>query len=334
MIHSGKAFDISELSKHRTELMGFCAICIIICHFLLVYSGGGILRRILVLGNYGVQGFAFLSGIGLHRSIENRKGSLTCWYIRRLSRIVVPYLIVGIPYWTFYTINHSGGFWEFFKGISFISFWTNHKGFWFIAAMILVYLFTPIYYKIYSSIEYKALLTLGITMLLLLCSIQGELPQNDILWNLRWCGGTIAPFFIGFLTWDYIPNTRVTAVLAFFCSIGIFVVLSFLPIIGRISWWWILLLPVFMLISRCIDKRIEIIRKPLHFMGRITIESYMLNVALIDLYKYLKMSDVIRSHGEEKDIIAYAIIVIAGIGLSIPYNNFSKEIQRKFDRSN
>lgn len=63
--------DLSLLSKYRTELMGFSAIGIIMCHA----CGNdvampSILWKVCSLGQLGVSLFFLLSGMGLYYSLK------------------------------------------------------------------------------------------------------------------------------------------------------------------------------------------------------------------------------------------------------------------------
>ena len=64
-----KYFQLSEISEYRTELMGFSAILILICHSVAYIEMPRILHYVLSLGNIGVDLFLFLSGMGMWFSI-------------------------------------------------------------------------------------------------------------------------------------------------------------------------------------------------------------------------------------------------------------------------
>ena len=64
-------FNLEWISKYRTEIMGFAAILIILCHA----NVAGVVtpclvRRLLGLGNVGVDIFLFVSGIGMYYSLS------------------------------------------------------------------------------------------------------------------------------------------------------------------------------------------------------------------------------------------------------------------------
>lgn len=64
-------FNLQEISNHRTALMGIATLMIIVCHA----PASGVkmpiyLTKIFGLGNYGVDIFLFLSGIGCYYSLS------------------------------------------------------------------------------------------------------------------------------------------------------------------------------------------------------------------------------------------------------------------------
>ena len=66
------ALDLKKISQYRTPLMGISALMVIMCHFVL-YSDNlsNVVRRLLELGNVGVDIFLLLSGIGCYYSLKN-----------------------------------------------------------------------------------------------------------------------------------------------------------------------------------------------------------------------------------------------------------------------
>ena len=95
--------NLSDLSAYRTQLMGIATLMIIICHANAYHV---LLPRFLaslfVWGNFGVDIFLFLSGIGLYYSLSKRnthkKDDYISFYKKRGVRIYIPYIIIYVPY--------------------------------------------------------------------------------------------------------------------------------------------------------------------------------------------------------------------------------------------
>lgn len=144
------------VNKHRTKIMGFAALWIIIFHVWqrlfvstpLLFEVEYLLKSI---GFYGVDMFFFLSGAGLVYSIN--KNSLGKYYINRFKRIIIPFLISGFVIkiqrgWDFKTLLLNFFGYSFFKGyvLNFL---------WFFMAIIVVYITFPLYYWVFNKIKHK-----------------------------------------------------------------------------------------------------------------------------------------------------------------------------------
>lgn len=88
------------LSKYRTELFGLSTVGILIVHSNDVIQAGGalaeLIRKLFAFGGVAVYVFVFLSGIGLYYSMSGKAGhSVLQFYQRRLSRLLMPYLLIA-----------------------------------------------------------------------------------------------------------------------------------------------------------------------------------------------------------------------------------------------
>lgn len=144
---------LDVLTKYRGAVMGIAALWILFFHeWQLLSTEPGKLadfeNYIKRIGFCGVDIFLFLSGIGLVFAIG--KKSILSFYYRRLKRVYLPFLIVGIiravtEKWT------SEGFRDNVLCISFYK--TNMYSFlWFVPAILTLYLLFPLYYKIFFKI--------------------------------------------------------------------------------------------------------------------------------------------------------------------------------------
>lgn len=101
------SFNLNHISKYRTELMGLSAIMIILCHVNVAEVKLHYLIKLIIReGNLGVDIFLFLSGLGLFYSLERflekyEFGNIYKWYWKRFTRLLLPYLLIMVPYWIF-----------------------------------------------------------------------------------------------------------------------------------------------------------------------------------------------------------------------------------------
>ena len=95
------------ISVYRKELLGIAILMILIFHFF--ESANSInnpffIRQLIIywyaaFGSIGVDIFAFLSGMGVYHSLYYNK-SIHIYFKNRVNKIIIPYFIIGIIYWT------------------------------------------------------------------------------------------------------------------------------------------------------------------------------------------------------------------------------------------
>ena len=159
--------EMQLLSKYRTQIMGFAALWILIFHvWRPIWYGHKFLfqleKFIKIIGYYGVDIFFFLSGIGLTYSINKTN---TCkFYYKRIKRIILPFLIIA----SILKIFNNWTMLEFIKRITFYSFYTEsiYRLLWFIPAIVTLYTFFPLYYKVFKKILHKTIFTTAIILII------------------------------------------------------------------------------------------------------------------------------------------------------------------------
>lgn len=140
-----KDIQLADISRFRGEQMGIAMLLIFLFHVSLPRQDAFFgLHRI---GNIGVDLFLFLSGIGLWFSWVKRP-EWKSFYKRRFLRIYPAWLIVASLY---YIPRFTGGSWwawiDLFGQLGFNwEFWIRDElTFWYIPAIMMLYLFAPPY---------------------------------------------------------------------------------------------------------------------------------------------------------------------------------------------
>ena len=124
---------------------------IIVCHIRGIdYSQIPLLEKILWFGNYGVELFLFVSGIGMYFSLTKTNTNLGQWYKRRYIRITVPFILIAISIYPLRVIlNIPVSFSDFFLYITTLEFWIHHRGAWYVAMLF------PLYFTSKVSLLYR-----------------------------------------------------------------------------------------------------------------------------------------------------------------------------------
>ena len=153
---------LQDVSKFRTQIMGFAAMWIFIFHVrneILVFRGVPVLCDLEIffanIGFTGVDIFLFLSGWGLINAI--RKHNLLDFYKRRYRRLVFPFVLACLVPALYYK-------WELLRFIRAVTGWTFltkniFEQAWFIPAIAILYLFFPLYHKFFEKASNKYIFT-------------------------------------------------------------------------------------------------------------------------------------------------------------------------------
>lgn len=143
------------LSTYRSALMGISILAIIFFHFGegcriydMHYSGFNVWYQQYV-GSAGVDGFLFLSGLGLYFSLKKNAG-MAEFFKKRFKKILIPYFIIAIPAWFFLDLIHTqSGVTQYFSDLFFVSFFTEGTGwFWYIGMICVCYLIFPYIFRL------------------------------------------------------------------------------------------------------------------------------------------------------------------------------------------
>lgn len=147
------------LSKYRSELMGIATISVVVFHFcemvldnldhvnfLARQIGQSFLRH----GYIGVEVFLILSGIGCYYSFC-KKSNVKVFYKKRLVKIMIPYLLVAIPFWCCLNLFLEQKVKMFFLNLTGISLMMGTRTFWYVFLILIMYLIFPLLFYLFSQ---------------------------------------------------------------------------------------------------------------------------------------------------------------------------------------
>ena len=311
--------NVHSCVKYRKELFGVATLMILLCHSVSIVPFPDRIGTFISYGTMGVNVFLFLSGIGLYYSF-NKNGDIIAFYKKRFMRVIVPYLfIAGFWYGVKYLIMEGGRVDQFIYELSTISFWNEHKGAWFVAAIIPIYIIYPVLYRWLEKGRRKSKTSILVLIILLsafyLSNINAQLyiHLSQII-----IGGIV--FLIGNCVADSIKNNNFKGKYLFIFGIIIFAIKSttllknsqlFCDIsVGFLSISLIFILNIF--IKFCGG----ICRKVLIKIGTISLESYLHNIFLLQAVKYWENIFLCNQNMNYR-VGLYVIIMILGLVLSL-----------------
>lgn len=146
-------FDLTLISKYRTELMGFATIGVLVMHLV---SIGQIkptipIRLLSVIPSLAfTETFLILSGLGIYNSLSHNC-NLKVFYKKRLFRLIIPYLMMAFVPVLLYELFGKEQPIMFFYRLSMLDFWFGDGclGMWYLAVSIVLYLLAPLFFKLH-----------------------------------------------------------------------------------------------------------------------------------------------------------------------------------------
>lgn len=310
-------FHLGWFSKYRNELFGLSMLELIFFHYTENISNAindGILDPDSTpivsflnnfhdyIGSIGVEIFVILSGMGLFYSFE-KNHNLGYFYKRRLRRVVIPYLIVAVPFWVISdNAFRADGAIETIKDISFYTFFSDGTNtLWFIGFITAMYLVFPVVYALVGKrgthdVSNMCILIaiLDVTMIL----IRKYFPE--IGGNISIAYGRAPDFVIGVFLGKYIQDDKeirpfnAAIVSVIFILIGIISKVYFeLATFERIFTPLFALGVVIVAVSLLqLIRRSSVFMRFLRLVGKYSLEIYMCHI-------------VIRALMTDKDIPLY-----------------------------
>ena len=303
-----------QLSLFRQEIIGIAAILIILGHSQDFIAGcAPQLAKMIGYGSVGINVFAFLSGIGLHVSMDKCR-SAAHFYHRRICRVFLPYLLITAVMTIPTIFSQSGGVKQYLLDLSCISFWTQHRGAWYIAWLLPICIVYPFIWRCENGSRRNYFASAAIILVSTFLAYLGE--SNTLLHGFRSVYSVTISFFLGNIYTTHVLSNKRTLWL---------LLLGFIPTpfyaLGAIKndvfyvWTFALfgigLCAFFASLSSLIN-RISGVKWVLDKMGTISLESYLTNIYLITLARMLFREKIETGLGP----VIYIGIVIVGLLLA------------------
>lgn len=323
------AIDLYVISKNRTFLMGIAALLIIICHFSTYCSSlPYYVHRILGYGNLGVDIFLFLSGVGAYFSLS-KLGSQDKpkWYKKRFLRIFIPYSLMQIPIWLYFILVSDFNLADSLFVYSTIAYWIQHRGAWFVALLVPLYLITPFLYKLLNS-KNKVNYCICISLILwIVCNIDLQFFKyemlNNILHNVQVVFIRSISFVIGMTMGRYIKEGRSVSIHKLI-SLPICSYCILFPFLRDYFIDFLLVIPAITAFSY-LPSIVRNLCVFINWMGCVSLESYLANIYLCKSVKHF--FHTIHSYSyEDTQFVEYSIIITVGLVLSYIINYLSTKI--------
>ena len=326
----------SNISEYRIELMGIGALGVLLTHSSGIIDWPSSIQHFVSYGGLGVYFFTFLSGVGLYYSLKNRgEGySKADFYKRRLWRVFIPYLIIaGIWYGIKYIIvEHS--LVNFFYELSTLSYWFEHKGAWYVAALIPIYLVYPLFYdwteKGFRGIKTVCTIITVLVVETLLFHVRPSLYTHLVqVLNALWV------FVLGHFCAEQIRDKRSDCLIFLPVTLVVIIIEKMLPLqdvlpIGGII--YALKGCSILVVSGFILRWVNV--RSLHMglcrIGRLSLELYLTNIFAIQMLRYFHLDTTINMQFEKYGgFVQYAVVLAIGAVLAVITNQVGQRSQHR-----
>ena len=327
------SFNCSDLSTYRSQLMGIATLMIIICHSCaskVIMPDS--LCYLFCFGNIGVDIFLFLSGIGLYYSLSknnlsNKENDIS-FYKKRFYRIYIPYLMVFIPSCLIFMLLGEYSLYDSILCLSTLEYWLFRRGAWFVSLIVLLYLVAPFLYRALNG-EHKWIIAMAIVIALMILS---NIPIEDqsstsVPYNIQRAFSRTPSFIVGLTIGRSCKEGKQLTV----TKMAIFIFVSIISSIILGFWkclWLIVPILLYILTPLIRWSKGSWVDKSLHFLGKISLESYLTNITLNGILIVL-IPAYITSPILYGRYIEYTIVVVAGILLAFIINNAAQRVINK-----
>ena len=292
-----KSFKI--LSDNRTILMGIAMLSIIVFHFTQdQFRHGGNTSGFFsiyktYIGSVGVDIFLLLSAFGLYYSMKKNNDKFLFYY-KRYTKIIIPYLLVAIPFFTWLCIYKKLPVIMFFKEISFYELLRhNHVWYWFIFFICICYFIFPFLFKFIDSSKSNKEVVWKIVLLSFTVTLFSILVYNTkvfVAYNIMLL--RFFPFFIGLLLGYFSYQKKEFKMIDYIIillGLIFFVFTSSKNLIIQRYSLFIFNMSLFFLIVFLIDflnrKKILYINKIIEWLGKCSLEIYLLHVTFRSIFR-------------------------------------------------
>lgn len=311
--------------------MGIATLMIIISH---APASGvlmpHILERIMGLGNFGVDIFLFLSGIGGYYSLS-KMPKISDYFKKRYLRLGIPYFLITTPFIITYLLMGVYSIPDALLSFTTFDFWLEHKGAWFIAMLIPLYLLSPVFFNLLSGKKKWWILIILSGCIVVLCNIPTENSYgNIVLSNVQFAFQRVPSYLIGMAIGEYCKNSELSTcnkliIKMFIFGGGGYLLCHYLW--PEIFLLWILVPIVVIVLTKFIDVNPSILTI-LNPLGKISLESYLTNISINKLLVIL-IPHYINSKLFYGRYLEYSVVVIIGLLTAVIVNKISSRILRQ-----
>lgn len=310
------------ISKYRNAVMGLAIIGVMLGHWFAISqtpADNVFLKLISIIpALVSTQGFLFISGYGIYYSFSKNSEPIP-FYQRRLHRMILPFMLMALPYFLFRLCFEGISLWQFLGYLTTLSYWTegNYCGMWYVAVSTVLYLLCPVLYPLFFCRKSFVQATACLVALLVLAVGCNHLLYASAheYYELYYNGlERYYMFFIGIYC-GYLSRAESKQKL-----IGLSLIVAMLPVAYLLKWYspeydyltaaarrLVITMPLVSVVFALLDK-VKVgqpILQAANWLGKYTFELYIMHLLI-----YCFLSSEVFSFGlTDRTYISIAIVV-------------------------
>ena len=318
-----------RIAKFRSQIMGIAAIGVLLVHSRKIVGWSPVIKKLFGYGGIGVYVFVFLSAVGLYNSLKSSGGGYSKpeFYKRRAIRLIVPYCMIAGTWYGLVDLLIERNLALFLYDISTWSFWLEHKGAWYVAMLIPVYIFFPWFYD-WAEKKNRDSRVLGSLVLVIILGFVCDAIRPRVYEHLSQVISSVIVYLIGFYYAGLDDKSNKSGILLGSICCAAYVVKAVTPLkniefVSNLS-WAMLGIPIVFISAWCINAvQSRYLNCVLGFFGKYSLEMYLCNIFIIQAMTIFYGINFFKSIGDERGYVTYAIVVILGCLLSVIYGKIS-----------
>lgn len=315
------------LSKYRSELMGLAILWVVWFHssvqldFFRISFINKTFSFLKDIGYGGVDVFLLVSGMGIYNSLE--KNDISKYIKNRIKRITPvwwSFLIISVLLGYFFFHIHFSKL-EILGFATFTGFWIDmsNQGNWYVYAIMLFYLVSPIFYSLIKNSKNRLLMTIVLIAVALLVSV----PFIGIFKLIVF--SRVPIFLIGMFVSSSLKNVPIKryqwVIILLSFIVGLFVLFVFYKYLPNYLWpyglWWYPFIVIAPTLSLLVSKTFDILHRVIHpilyllsILGKSSLE-----ILLVSDYLFANFSKIGITVITERITSVFVVLISIIIGV-------------------
>lgn len=254
-------------------------------------------------------------------------GGGVTYYKKRTYRILIPYLLVYIPYCLILLSLGEYSFSDCLLCFATLEFWLFHRGAWFVSLILLLYLFSPLLFRLLDS-RYKWISVIVIvSIIIVLCNIPVQEGSNSVLSNLQFAFSRMPCFVLGMAVGKNCKENKTISLWWLFIVAALALVeRKILGMTSAMAWATTPFITYLLIIVIKLTQRFVALNKAYLFLGKISLESYLTNITIKTLLLIL-IPTYFNSPIFNGRYLQYAIVIVFGLLAAYGVNRLYNFIQ-------